>query len=160
MAVLRDPKLEKFAQALYSNLIAGMRRSEAADQAAEVAGYKGSSRAANARKRAQREDVVGRLLELGAPATAKAAAQIEATREWATGRLVNVCTAVELDAMTTSPMHLIAAIRLLGQMNGWLAPDRIKLEGFDLSALSDDEIVTLRGILARATSAPAVNSAA
>ena len=88
MSALRDPKLEKFAQTLFANLAAGMRRSEAADLAADVAGYSGRSRASNARKRAQRKDVKARIVELCQPAQAKAEGQIAATLEWATAKLV------------------------------------------------------------------------
>lgn len=67
MAALSDPKLEKFSQALLTNIAHGMPRSKAAAAAAKEAGYGGRSLASNARKRAVLPQVKARMAELAAP---------------------------------------------------------------------------------------------
>lgn len=125
---LRDPKLEKFAQALASNIVAGMPRSAAAEHAAAIAGYAGRSMASNARKRAQRDDVKKRIAEILAPAAEKAHAAIEATVEWATTRLVNIASP-DLGEEAIRTPDQIAAIKLLAQIKGWLAPEKTEHSG-------------------------------
>ena len=123
MGALRDPKLEKFAQALYSNLASGMKRSKAADTAAEVAGYTGVSRAPNARKRANRSDVKARLAELGAPQSEREAERIAATKEWAIARLASIANP-DLGERKIKVSDQIAALKALAEIEGWKAAEK------------------------------------
>jgi len=125
---LRDPKLEKFAKALASNIAAGRRRGAAAEDAAEVAGYRGSSRADNARKRSQRADVKKRVAELFAAAQQKADSPLAATIEWATRKLVSII-AIDLGVDAITVPDQIAALKLLAEMKGWKAPDKAEVAG-------------------------------
>lgn len=122
MAALRDEKLERFTHELLKQIVAGVRRSQAAVVAAKAAGYSGSSLASNARKRANRKDVIARMIELAEPATAEAKAKIEATLDWARDKLASIA-ALDRDE-EVKPADQIAAIRTLAQINGWLAPER------------------------------------
>lgn len=144
MAELRDPKLERFAKALYANLIVGMKRSEAADLAADVAGYKGSSRSSNARKRAQRADVKRRLIELAQPTTERERAQIDATKDWARQKLAGIAD-VELAGKDIKPSDQIAALRLLAEIEGWKAPEKRDVTVRDADKLTDDELAHIAG---------------
>jgi hypothetical protein len=47
-----------------------------------------------------------------------------------------------------------AALAQLTKLDGLAEPDKIKVEGLDLSKLSDEQLTELRGILATALSAP------
>ena len=125
---LSDPKLEKFAQALASNIAAGLPRGTAAQDAAEVAGYRGTSRAANARKRSRRADVKKRVAELFAAAQQRADSPLAATIEWATRKLVSII-AVDLgvDAITVSDQ--LMALKQLAELNGWKAPEKAEVSG-------------------------------
>lgn len=130
MAALRDPRREKFAQALAANLANGMKRAEAADEAAKTAGYGGQSRAPNARKRAQRGDVKARLRELMTPGIAESERQIAVDVEWAVERLAGIAN-VELDEELIKAADVIGAIRLVAQIKDWLAPDKHEHSGRD-----------------------------
>ncbi len=142
MAALRDPKLETFASALLGNIAAGMPRSKAAELAAETAGYRGKSLASNARKRAQRADVKKRMAELAAPALARAETLVAATVEWAANKLVSIA-AIELGETAVEVPHQIAALKLLAQIKGWLAPEKRDVTVHDADRISDDELARI-----------------
>ena len=119
MSALADPKLEKFTQALLSNLA----RSKAAEKAAVTAGYTGSSLGHNARKRAGRNDVKARMAELAAPAQAETEREVVATVETAIAKLSEIGTAKLGDDAIKVPDQ-IAAWKLMAQIKGWLAPEK------------------------------------
>ena len=123
MPALRDVKREKFAQALFENLAVGMKAAKAADLAAETAGYGGSSRAANARKRAKRADVKKRMAELAQPALEKAQKRIEATLDWTLERLTAIA-GPDLGEEAIKVSDQIAALQLVARIQGYLAPER------------------------------------
>ena len=148
MTALRDPKREKFAQALYANLAAGMKHGAAADLAAEVAGYVGSSRYANAKKRAQRADVKRRLAELARPVAARTQEQIEATVEWAVNRLYAIAS-LDLGKEAIKTPDQIRAIELLAKIKGWMAPEKRDVTVHDASQVTDDDIVRLIAVESR-----------
>ena len=128
---LRDPRLELFARELVANIAAGMKRSAAAAKAAEDAGYpKTKSSAANARKRAQRKDVKGRMAELMAPALERAEVQTETSIEWAYTKLATIAS-YDLGEDAVKVPDQIAAVKLMAQLKGWLAPERLALAGAD-----------------------------
>jgi hypothetical protein len=127
MKPLRDPKMEKFSQALLSNIAAGMPRSKAAHEAGLAAGYTGKSLASNSRKRAQRKDVKARMAELAAPAIEKAQESITATLDWAVDKLVRIAAPDLGDGAVRTPDQ-IAAIKLLAEIKGWKAPEKVAME--------------------------------
>jgi hypothetical protein len=100
-------RTETFCQALAMNLTP--------EQAGQIAGYKG---AANARRNAQLPHVKKRVAELSAPAIAKIEEAIIANKEWATRHCVEVAN----KALPGEPKVAdgLQAIRLAGQMNGWM----------------------------------------
>lgn len=124
MGVLSDPKLETFAQELLKNLAADMPRSKAAEDAARKAGYTGRSLGPNARKRAQRKDVKLRMAELAAPAVAAMQAEIVADVNWALDRLTKIASP-DLGAAAVKVMDQINALKLMAQIKGWMAPEKI-----------------------------------
>lgn len=97
------------------------------NDAARMAGYKGSGKtfAANARKACNRPDVKARVTELQAPALAKVQAQIDISIEWATQKLATMANH-ELDPDDMKATDQIAAFKLLAQMHGWLAPEKVE----------------------------------
>lgn len=97
------------------------------NEAARLAGYKGSGKtfAANARKACNRSDVKARVAELRAPALEKVKEQIEINIEWADQKLATMANH-ELNADEIKATDQIAALRLLAQIHGWLAPEKIE----------------------------------
>jgi hypothetical protein len=97
------------------------------NEAARLAGYKGSGKtfAANARKACNRSDVKARVAELRAPALEKVKEQIEINIEWANQKLATMANH-ELNADEIKATDQIAALRLLAQIHGWLAPEKIE----------------------------------
>lgn len=162
MPALSDRKLEAFAQALLRNIVSGMSRSKAADEAAKEAKYGGSSRAANARKRANRTDVKARMVELAAPRQAEIEAEISLDVEGAKRRLSQIVQAAE-GVSNVKPADVIAAVRQLSAIEGWDAPKKQELTGkdgaplfVDVSKLTDEQLGQLEAILA-ASAGAAVN---
>lgn len=127
MGALRDPQLEKFAQALLANIAHGMPRSKAAEAAARASGYTGKSLAPNARKRAQRKDVKARMVELAQPAQEQAERELTLTLETATQKLAEIVHTPTPDEI--KPADQIAALGLAAKMFGWLAPKKSELSG-------------------------------
>lgn len=160
MPALSDHKLEAFAQALLRNVVAGMSRSKAADEAAKEAKYGGSSRAANARKRANRKDVKARMVELAAPKQDQIETDLALDVQGAKSKLAEIIRADE-GVSKVKPPDVIAAIKQLSTMEGWDAPKRSELTGkggaplfVDPSKLTDEQLAQLEGILAAAGSVP------
>jgi hypothetical protein len=106
MAVLRDPRLEKFAQELAASLNDGVAASAAAEAAGRAAGYpigrSAKTFAANCRKRAQRKDVQARVVELRAPGIERAEQSIAITAEYLLAKLDNL-TNYNIDDYLTAP---------------------------------------------------------
>lgn len=96
-------------------------------EAARLAGYKGSGKtfAANARKACNRPDVKARIAQLRAPAMAKAQELVGISAEWATQRLATMANH-EIDTDGLKATDQIAALKLLAQMHGWLAPEKVE----------------------------------
>lgn len=137
---LRDPRLELFAREYAQALAGGAKRCDAAYAAAAAAGYpKGSSWKANARKRSQRDDVQKRVAELTAPALEQAQETINATFEWATGKLAGIANH-DLGEEAVKVPDQIAALRLLAEMHGWKAPERHDHTLRSADVLTDDEL--------------------
>jgi len=127
MSTLRNPKLEIFARELARLKALGVRPSQAAVDAAVEARYPkpdSKSFAPNARKRAQRKDVQKRVEELLAPVTALAEQQIAVTKEFTTARLAKIIGAEFEDDDVRVP-DVVAAARLLAEIEGWYAPKKI-----------------------------------
>ena len=149
MPALSDPKLEAFTQALLLNLAQLIPPSRAADLAAKTAGYGGSSRASNARKRAQRKDVKARMVEIASPVKPEVAPEVVMTLAEAKLTLSEI-------ARYAKNVDRIGSIRQLALMEGWEAPTRHEHTGangqplFDTTKLSDDELVAIESILAAA----------
>jgi len=97
------------------------------NEAARLAGYKGNGKtfAANARKACNRSDVKARIAELRAPALEKVQEQIDINITWANQKLATMANH-ELDASEIKATDQIAALRLLAQIHGWLAPEKIE----------------------------------
>ena len=95
--------------------------------AARMAGYKGTGKtfAANARKACNRPDVKARVAQLRAPGLAKAKQKIDIGIEWATQKLATMANQ-EIDADGLKATDQIAALKLLAQMHGWLAPEKVE----------------------------------
>jgi phage terminase small subunit len=126
MPALKDPQLEKFAQFLLRNIVAGMARGKAAAEAAREAGYKGSSLVDNARKRAQRKDVKARIIELASPQQEQIEKEIAVDAAKAKSRLGEIIMAAINFDETAMPKDVINAVRTLAAMDGWLAPEKIE----------------------------------
>jgi hypothetical protein len=130
MSALRDPKREKFAQALARLTAEGMDRGAAMTEAGIEAGYPNpSSRsfAPNCRKRAQRPDVKNRIAELMAPGIEKSEREIEATVEWAIGKLKSIA---DFETIVPKASDQIAAIALIAKIKNWpVAPERHEHSG-------------------------------
>jgi hypothetical protein len=150
LPALADPKLEAFAQALLLNLAQGVAPSKAADHAAKAVGYGGSSRASNARKRAQRKDVKARMVEIASPIKPEVTPELVMTLSEAKLTLSEI-------ARSCKAVDRIGSIRQLALMEGWEAPSRHEHTGrdgaplFDLSKLSDDQLAAIETILAAAS---------
>ncbi len=140
MPALKDPKLEAFAQALLRAIANGLPRSKAADEAGKAAGYGGSSRAANARKRANRADVKARMIELAAPKQAEAEAALTVDLEEAERRLGRIMSA-DIDLSAVKAADVIAAARQLAAMRGWNAPTNVNLTKNDATDWTTAELV-------------------
>lgn len=157
MPALRDPRLEKFVVEFAARWLKGVRSGQAAAEAAEAAGYPKTSAksfAPNARKRLQRDDVQARLAELIKPKTDEAEQQIEATREWAEAKLVNIIN-YDLGEDAVKVEHQLKSVELLAKFRGWLAPEKFEGTMRPASTLSDDELANIaRGGGNRAASAP------
>ena len=129
MSGLRDPRLEIFARE-YARLKAeGMPVSQAAVEAAVEAKYKGHQNpsktfAANARKKAQREDVKKRVEFLLAPKTEQAERQIEATKEWTNAKLVEIA-AIPIVGTEVKTSDKLTALHRLAELNGWYPPQKV-----------------------------------
>jgi hypothetical protein len=97
------------------------------NEAARIAGYAGQGKtfAANARKVCNHPDVKARVEELRAPALAKVKKQIDISVEWAVQKLASMANH-ELSLDEVKATDQIAALRLLAQINGWLAPEKIE----------------------------------
>jgi hypothetical protein len=105
-------RLEAFAQALAMG--------QSAADAARTAGYpQGGSFEANARKRAQRQDVKARVAELRAPHLAKVDEAIGVSVDWATRHLKEVADKALTDCEPTVADG-IRSIDLLGKYHGWV----------------------------------------
>lgn len=156
MPVLSDPKLETFAQALLRNIANGMARSKAATEAARTAGYRGSSLADNARKRANRPDVKARMIELAAPQQAEAEADLTIDLEKAEQRLGQIILA-NVDLENIKATDVIAAVRQLAAIRGWNAPTKVDLKKNDPTDWTTAELVAF---IADATSRLEGDSAA
>ena len=141
MPALSDPKLEAFAQALLRNIVNGMGRSKAADMAGREAGYRGSSAAANSRKRANRPDVKARMVELAAPRQAEAEAEIAVDVAKAKSRLGEIIMANVDWAQTVMPKDVINAVRQLAAIEGWNAPTTVNVNKNDASDWTTAELV-------------------
>lgn len=131
MGVLRRHKREKFAQALARLLAKGADRGSACVQAGIEAGYRfpqSRSFAPNCRKRAQRADVKARVQELLAPGIARSEREIEATVEWAIGKLRSIA---DYDGIVPKASEQISAIALIAKLKNWLAPERFEHSGPD-----------------------------
>src|SRR6185437_1634288 len=97
------------------------------NDAARFAGYKGSGKtfAANARKACNRPDVKARVRELRAPALARVQEQINISAAWAAQKLAAMANHdLPMDEIKASDQ--VMALRLLAQMNGWLAPEKVE----------------------------------
>jgi len=97
------------------------------NDAARLAGYKGSGKtfAANARKACNRPDVKARVRELRAPALARVQEQINISAAWAAQKLAAMANHdLPMDEIKASDQ--VMALRLLAQMNGWLAPEKVE----------------------------------
>lgn len=119
MSALRDPKREKFSQALARLLAEGVKSGDATTRAGIEAGYphpESRSFGPNCRKRSQRADVKARIAELMAPGIERAEREIGATVEWAIGKLVKI---VEYGDAIPKTSDQIAAIQLIGRMKNW-----------------------------------------
>lgn len=127
MAALSDPKLEKFSQALLTNIAHGMPRSKAAAAAAKEAGYGGRSLASNARKRAVLPQVKARMAELAAPGREAAEKAVAITVGAAENKLWEIAN-VDLGKRAVKVPDQIAAIKTLAQLRGWNAPRENRLE--------------------------------
>jgi len=130
MGALRDLKREKFSQALARLLAEGVKSGDATTRAGIEAGYPNPSSksfAPNCRKRSQRPDVKARVAELMAPGIERAEQEIEATVEWAVGKLVKI---VEYEDAIPKTSDQIAALRFIGDLLKWpLAPQRHEHSG-------------------------------
>jgi transcriptional regulator with XRE-family HTH domain len=110
-------RLEAFAQALATGVTPV--------QAAKIAGYpNGSCFAANARKRARRNDVKAMVAELQKPMKEKLQQQIEANFEWATQRLIEIANTPIGIWNVKSADSITNAIKQLAAMYGWNAPEK------------------------------------
>jgi hypothetical protein len=96
-------------------------------EAARIAGYKGGGKtfAANARKACNRPDVKARIVELRAPSAAKVQQQIDISVEWANRSLAAIA-GQQLDPEDIKATDVVASFRLLAQINGWLAPEKVE----------------------------------
>jgi hypothetical protein len=121
MSALRNPKLEHVAQEL-----AAMR---GAEEASRTAGYPdGSSFVSNARKRACRADVQRRVAELRAPEEQRRIDGVRTTREWLLAKCASIAGRdLGLEALKVSDQ--IAALKLMAQIEGWIAPERHDVGG-------------------------------
>lgn len=128
MPALQDPQLEQFSQDALRNLIKGMTRGKAAEAAARSAGYKGSSLAANARKRINRKDVKARMIELAAPKTEEAEAEIAQTTDELRKRLFTIAL-VPIADEKIKVSDQVAAAGLIARMDGLLAPEKREHSG-------------------------------
>jgi len=141
MGVLRDPKLERFAQALARLTAEGMARGAACERAGIEAAYphtSGKSFAPNCRKRAQRGDVKARVAELLQPAVAKAEQQIEATVEWAIAKLKAI---VDYEDAIPKTSDQISAVALIAKLQNWsIAPDRHEHSGPDGTPIATADV--------------------
>jgi len=140
MPALSDPKLEAFTQAALRNIINGMTRGKAAEAAGKEAGYRGSSMAANARKRINRPDVKARMIELAAPQQAQAEAALTIDLEKAEARLGEIILA-KVDLENIKAADVIAAVRQLAAIRGWNAPTNVHVTKHESTDWSTDELV-------------------
>lgn len=153
MPALEDIQLEQFSQDAARNLLKGMPRGKAATAAARSAGYKGSSLAANARKRINRADVKRRMIELVAPKTEEAEAEIAHSADDLRKRLFKIA----LHPIPDSKVKVsdqVAAAGLIARMDGLLAPEKREHSGPNGSSLLnglDRETATL--LIAQLTAA-------
>lgn len=144
-------KREAFARALLKNLIGGefKFRGDAAFAAAKVAGYRGSALKDNARKWANEADVKTRMAEIAAPVT-PAEAEEDPDLLMSIGEAKLMLARIARGAKASDR---IGSIRQLSMMEGWDAPTRHEHTGadgvplFDISKLTDDQLVSLEGIL-------------
>ena len=107
-----DDRREQFAIALA--------RGVKAEEAGKVVGYSPS----NSRRNAQRADVKARVTELRAPIRAKVQDDIEFSLRWTLDRL-KLLAARDFHPDEIEPHHVVAALRLAAQINGWLAPEKV-----------------------------------
>lgn len=140
MPALSDPKLELFAQALLRHIAQGTPRSKAAEAAGKEAGYRGSSLGSNARKRAGRADVKARMIELAAPAQARAESDLTLTLERAEQRLGEIIFA-DIDFSNVKAPDVIAAVRQVAAIRGWNAPTTLNVNKHTHTDWSTDELV-------------------
>lgn len=136
---LQDPQLEQFSQDALRNLINGMTRGKAATAAAKSAGYKGSSLAANARKRINRKDVKARMIELAAPRTEEAEAEIAQSWE-AVQKNLYAISLQPVDGEKIKPADQIAAASLIAKIEGRMAPEKRELTGPNGGAIEIEDI--------------------
>lgn len=144
-------KREVFALQLLKNLISGdfKFRGDAALAAAKSAGYRGSALKDNARKWANEPDVKARMAEIAAPVKPSAEADQDMLMSIGEAKLM-----LAKIARAAKPADRIGSIRQLSLMEGWDAPQRHEHAGpggvplFDVSKLTDEQLVTLESILA------------
>jgi len=133
MSSLRDPRLELFARELAAALNDAVPASEAAELAGKAAGYPVGRNyktfAANCRKRAQREDVQGRVSDLRAPGIERAEQGLGITTEYLLAKLDNLTNFNIDDYLTpagkkggarfldiaTAPRHVLGRLSEVGQ---------------------------------------------
>lgn len=110
---------EKLAQALAMG--------KSPEEAARLAGYQGKGKtfAANARRNSNRSDVKSRVAELRAPAIAKLKQDIAISVEWASQILAAMANH-KLDLEELKATDQIGALKLLAQIHGWLAPEKVE----------------------------------
>lgn len=141
MAVLKDRRHECVAQALFCM--------KTPEEASHEAGYdhKASSFAPNARKRAQREDIKGRVAELQSQAAACSIVDVA----WIKGKAAHIA-GVPFDADKIKPSDAVAALNLLAKMTpDALVPSKGEFTGKDGAPLvpdyTDEDRIKALGVL-------------
>lgn len=145
-----DAKREKFAQEYLINVANGMARGRAAAAAAKLAGYKGSSLAANARRLPQHSAIKARLAELVAPVQAQSEQNVMATIESASLRLSRIIHA-DVDLANIKATDVVGAARQMALMHGWMAPELVKHENPPAYVISERPMTEEEWIRERAT---------
>lgn len=134
MSVLRNPKHEQIAQALWSGA--------SAEDASRQAGYReGSpkSYAANARKRAQRHGIPKRVAEL----QEQDRKSREITLEYLTAKGEAAFERAEAETKhSAAAMAMIAASNYLAKLHGYLR-DKVEIKDATFDGLSDEQVAAI-----------------